>query len=606
MKVARKKPSVLRVLAGGIVASVALLGLPGAPDLQGMAARKWVVVLEAPSEFVVHEIAEHLGVDVRWVERDLVVAEVERPEELSVRWGARVVAQRGADRQLALLRERDLQELRAEPDVHAKSLSYISASRVAVASAGAGDVWILIGEPGRWPQEVLGCHGGLVLPKHHIDPRSLLDSGPPRALLPWVLAPRRAWTRGEIDVLESVSEESLSAYYDLLIRDEIGLPADRYVFSDDLDELYGPRAEAVMQRVVQGIPGAVVERQHFGKSRFCPGGGVVVDSTYNLVARLPGSVPGTGTFVVCAHIDATGSRNRVWRERTDTCFEFPPAVPGAEDNATGVASVLEILRCVADGVRSGQLDFAIDLEFIAFSGEEAEGIEGALTGSQRYVEQQVAAGATLLGAFNMDMVGSDSLGNNLEIVHNTSSRWMADWVIESVSMVDPPIDLTCTADLDETLASDHNSFWSVNAPAILGADAPVDVLRRYASYHKPIDTGADVRTNKLREVTRALLAALLRFNTEAHTESRLLFPEETLTLLRSVQGQGLEYNRSLRLWPGAPLEARLSVFSLGATYEGPVHVEMWTQHGDATRPLFDDASQRSVPTGSRLDFQQDV
>jgi len=50
--------------------------------------------------------------------------------------------------------------------------------------------------------------------------------------------------------------------------------------------------------------------------------------------------------------------------------------------------------------------------------------EGGLAGSRRYVEARLDEGGKLLGAFNLDMVGSDSLGNNLQVVHNTASRWL--------------------------------------------------------------------------------------------------------------------------------------------------------------------------------------
>ena len=56
---------------------------------------------------------------------------------------------------------------------------------------------------------------------------------------------------------------------------------------------------------------------------------------YNVVGTLPGSDPDAGYYVVCAHYDAVGTRTRQgWDGATD------PA-PGADDNASGTALVLE-------------------------------------------------------------------------------------------------------------------------------------------------------------------------------------------------------------------------------------------------------------------------
>jgi hypothetical protein len=415
-----------------------------------------------------------------------------------------------------------------------------------------------------------------------------------------------------------VSIDSIVHSMEALTLDALGGPADRHVFGTDLDALYSPRVEAAMGRSLAGLAGASVRRESFTKSRLC-GGETVVDSTFNVIARLPGQVPGTGTFVVCAHIDATGSRNAAWTQSRNDC-EPLRATPGAEDNATGVAAMLEVLRCTAAGVRAGTLDFAFDLEFIAFSGEEAEGREGGLTGSRRYVENRRQEGTKLLGAFNLDMVGSDSLGNNLQVVHNVSSLWLADWLVRSASLADPPIDLTLRPELDESLASDHNSFWSVNAPALLGADAPIDVLRRYASYHRPTDLGDDVSHAKTVEVVRAFLSAVLQFSRQEHDAPALVFPDG-LQLRVAPQGVEVPYDAAagfFRLWPGSPLSARLSMVNAGAPYASPMHVQMWVRCPRAPlaapsgTPVFecrDDSCFATggaawpLQTGDRLDFQ---
>jgi hypothetical protein len=213
------------------------------------------------------------------------------------------------------------------------------------------------------------------------------------------------------------------------------------------------------------------------------------------------------------------------------------------------------------------------------------------------------------------MVGSDSLDNNFQVVYNPASRWMADLWVDAASAVVPALDLTVTRQRDETLASDHNSFWMVNAPAILGADAPVEVLRKYASYHRPADVGLDVSMDKMNEVTRALIAALLRFNTRAHSEPELLLPPEGLELSVEIQGSDISYDPEFnRIWPGSPLKAQTSIYGLGAAYAGPLQVEMWIENSSGNRSVFDcvdddcyalGGAPRPLPTGGRLDLRVD-
>jgi hypothetical protein len=464
-----------------------------------------------------------------------------------------------------------------------------------------------VASPGAWPRELLGCHGGLALPAHQVDPRTLLDRGPPEELAAWVLA-ERPFSDREQDRIRSVSAETLQVYWDALRRNAIGLPADRWAFGSELADEHIPRLQALMQRLVQGIPGAAVELQPFTMQRVVPGtpADTLTITTHNVIAHLPGTVPGTGTFVVGAHLDATGTRSQTWREAKDA--GIPIATPGAEDNATGVASVLELLRNVTNGVRGDSLAFAFDLEFVAFSGEEVFGpLATGLMGSMHYVDARRDAGTKLLGMLNMDMVGSDSLGNNLQVTHNRASTWMKDLFIDAVSQVDPPIDLTLTPERDESLASDHNSFWIAGTDALMGADAPVDILRHYASYHRPSDTGGDVSIAKVQEVTRAFLAVLMRFDTQASAEPEIVFPPEKLRLRIAVQGQEFTYDpRSSfhTLYPGDDkLKAEVAVYNTGAVYNDTLWVEMQTIL-DGTSVL-DTMLVQPLVTGDRVDIRLD-
>ena len=107
----------------------------------------------------------------------------------------------------------------------------------------------------------------------------------------------------------------------------------------------------------------------------------------NVIAVLPGSDPKVvGEYlVVGAHLDHCGS--------------WPVLLPGADDNASGSATVLEIARAAA----RLQPRPRRSLVFVLFGGEE----EGLL-GSKFFVEHPPASLTRCLGAFNLDMEGVGS------------------------------------------------------------------------------------------------------------------------------------------------------------------------------------------------------
>ena len=604
-----------------------VVGLVGSVLLLAAAVRTPridVVAFESPSEATLREIAAAPGLAVRWVEPGLVVAERRSAAALPPRWRGEVVAARSADQELAMLRERDRLALHAGASAHGATLQaalqFLSAHRVATLATPAGERWLLVADAGAWPAEVLGCHAGLVIADRDLDPRSLIDDGPPPELAAWAHGPARDWTAAELAAVNSVSAESLKAYVESMLHPFPGSPTifgDRWSFGGELDSLFSPRVGARMQAHLGGLAGVSTVLQPFELVRVAPApvpNPAVYDTvvTHNVVAHLPGTEPGTGTFVVGAHIDATGSRNIDWSNARRAGQAFH--TPGAEDNASGVACVMEVLRCVADAVRSGGVQFAFDLEFVAFSGEEIwDGQVGdrGLLGSRHYVRQRMSeyeagdASKRLLGILNLDMVGSDSLGNRLQLGFNPASTWLVDLAEETIAALVPPTGLSLVRELDTSIASDHNSFWAVNVDGLFAADAPVSALRRYSTYHRPSDDGRDVEFAKMAEVTRAMLAILMRFNVSARPLPEIVFPAEKLRLIYEVRGLDVEYNRESAfhpVFPGAPLKAWLSVYNTGAAYDGPLRVEMWSEQRGLQRSLFDDTRTVHVPTGGRLDY----
>ncbi len=119
----------------------------------------------------------------------------------------------------------------------------------------------------------------------------------------------------------------------------------------------------------------------------------------NVVATLRGTQPESADriYLVSGHYDSR-------------CSNVDDAVcdaPGADDDASGVAAVLELARVMA----RHELDATI--KFVAFTGEEQ-----GLFGSTFFAEQAQAQGLNIAGMFSNDIVGS-SLGQNGERLRRT-------------------------------------------------------------------------------------------------------------------------------------------------------------------------------------------
>jgi Peptidase family M28 len=105
----------------------------------------------------------------------------------------------------------------------------------------------------------------------------------------------------------------------------------------------------------------------------------------NVIATLKGTASPERFYVVTGHLDS----------RVTDVLDFTSDAPGADDDASGVAVVLELARLFATHQFAGTLVFA------TVAGEE----EG-LYGSTYMAAQMAAAGADVQGMFSNDIVGA--------------------------------------------------------------------------------------------------------------------------------------------------------------------------------------------------------
>jgi aminopeptidase YwaD len=137
--------------------------------------------------------------------------------------------------------------------------------------------------------------------------------------------------------------------------------------------------------------------------------------SWQVIGTLKGTRPAAGTLYVTAHYDSNALSGPVQIDGKDVCpyvydYDNAQASPGANDNASGTAAIVEAARVMTKLPRPNATT-----RFIAFGGEEV-----GLSGSLAYVlahRQEVMEPA--LGEINLDMVG---VGENLLFGNGTLSQ----------------------------------------------------------------------------------------------------------------------------------------------------------------------------------------
>jgi Zn-dependent M28 family amino/carboxypeptidase len=112
-------------------------------------------------------------------------------------------------------------------------------------------------------------------------------------------------------------------------------------------------------------------------------------------------------YILCAHYDATADDTR------------DSVAPGADDNATGVAAVLEAARLVSRYNTDYTVLYALwDCEEVGAFGSDA------------YAMTARARGDSILGVINLDMLGTDTNNDSLMYVASGTAREIADTVAQ--------------------------------------------------------------------------------------------------------------------------------------------------------------------------------
>ncbi len=200
------------------------------------------------------------------------------------------------------------------------------------------------------------------------------------------------------------------------------------------------------------------------------------DNLYsNLIVKFDNS--SDTTYLFCAHFDSISDS------------EF---APGADDNGSGVAILLELIKIVS------KLELNINLHFVFFNLEE-EDANGSFHLANMYRESDIE----LVGVINLDTIGTwfvdISKDNPIGYVTDENSREFMDIVRKHLLL---PI-----AESPVIWDDDHQSFWCFGYKAI-----ELTELKSSEVIHTKNDTAEKLHYGNLTRITEGLIQLIINLD----------------------------------------------------------------------------------------------
>lgn len=233
---------------------------------------------------------------------------------------------------------------------------------------------------------------------------------------------------------------------------------------------------------------------------------------FNFEATIQGKYNPDKIFIIGAHYDCSGSRmgSQVWQSQWNTM-----KVPGADDNATGVAALFEIARILSDPANG--FNNAYTVKFVAFGAEESgPAYSGAHHGSISYAKKCKLNNQQIQGMVSVDMIGFNENHDYQAIVSNTTSQYFAQKFYEANTLFNTGLILNSPPFVNATY-SDHASFWDEGYKAILLIEnaPPWNSNNYYIAnpfYHTTSDSFHTLNMPLVTKVTKWVLGTMAAFS----------------------------------------------------------------------------------------------
>ena len=289
----------------------------------------------------------------------------------------------------------------------------------------------------------------------------------------------------------------------------------------------------------------------------------------------------------------------------DAHFDAVPVSPGADDNAAGMAAVLEAARIMTEH------QFAQNIEFVGFDLEE-----DGLLGSRNYAAN-IAASKEIIGVLNFEMIGyfsnqantqilpngfgslfpaqtaaiiaDSSRGNFITNVYNNISAGLGSTYIQEatncvsnlkVISLEVPGNGSLVPDLRR---SDHAPFWDKDVPALMLTDG---ANFRNMNYHTTNDSISTLNFEFMKQTVSAAVAAAVSLAEPSHGTST----EINLSLVETENHH--HQNCEVKVYPN-PVKDVLEVF-LGECFDGQLLLEVYDLEGKKSFQEFRKPNSKNI------------
>lgn len=213
------------------------------------------------------------------------------------------------------------------------------------------------------------------------------------------------------------------------------------------------------------------------------------DMVAQVIATIPGVKDPSKIIVAGAHYDSRGTERNSPTQRA----------PGADDNGSGSAAVVELARLIFEN----KIQLAHTLKLMLFTGEEQ-----GLVGSRAIASEMAANGDNVIAMFNADMIGySDpEAGIILGFMDRYADLDLTDIAIQTTNTYVPSLRIAYT----QACCSDQQSFYENGFPSVAFFETPTQAVI-YPQYHKSDDLLKYLNLEQIQLEAQSLAASVLLF-----------------------------------------------------------------------------------------------